>query len=157
MSALPAVLVVEHEVHSRETLRRTLEEEFEVLTAESAEDAFAIMTREVVHVILCDQRIPGTNGVEFLKQVREQWPEVVRIIVSGNTDSDDLISSINEAGIYQFVLKPWQPDRLLCTLRNAAELYAMQIQEQRLHLELRTAQPVLRRRVAVQQIGRAHV
>ena len=151
MSALPAVLVVEHEVHSRETLRRTLEEEFEVLTAESAEDAFAIMTREVVHVILCDQRIPGTNGVEFLKQVREQWPEVVRIIVSGNTDSDDLISSINEAGIYQFVLKPWQPDRLLSTLRNAAELYAMQIQEQRLHLELRTAQPVLRRRVAVQR------
>lgn len=151
MGGLPEVLVVDDEVRSQEALRRTLEEEFEVFTAGSAEEALAIMTRETVQVILCDQRMPGTSGVEFLKQVREQWPEVVRIIISGYTDSEDIISSINEAGIYQFVLKPWQPDLLLATLRNAAAMYAMQLQEQRLHLELRTAQPVLQRRVAVQR------
>jgi two-component system response regulator HupR/HoxA len=151
MTALPEILIVDDEVRSQEALRRTLEDEFEVFTAASAQEALAIMTREVVHVILCDQRMPETSGVEFLKQVREQWPEVVRIIISGYTDSEDIISSINEAGIYQFVLKPWQPDLLLATLRNAAELYAMQMQEQQLHLELRTAQPVLRRRVAVQR------
>jgi two-component system response regulator HupR/HoxA len=138
-------------VRSQEALRRTLEEEFEVFTAGAAAQALEIMTRELVQVILCDQRMPGMSGVEFLKQVREQWPEVVRIIISGYTDSEDIISSINEAGIYQFILKPWQPDLLLATLRNAAELYAMQMEEQRLHLELRTAQPVLRRRVAVQR------
>jgi two-component system response regulator HupR/HoxA len=151
MASLPEVLIVDDEVRSQEALRRTLEDEFEVFTAGTAEEALGVMTREMVQIILCDQRMPGVSGVEFLKQVREQWPEVVRIIISGYTDSEDIISSINEAGIYQFVLKPWQPDLLLGTLRNAAELYAMQMQEQRLHLELRTAQPVLRRRVAVQR------
>ncbi len=151
MGALPEILVVDDEIRSQEALRRTLEEEFEVFTAGTAEQALEVMTREMVQVILCDQRMPGMSGVEFLKQVREQWPEVVRLIISGYTDSEDIISSINEAGIYQFVLKPWQPDLLVATLRNAAELYAMQMQEQRLHLELRTAQPVLRRRVAAQR------
>jgi two-component system response regulator HupR/HoxA len=151
MVALPGILVVDDELRSQEALRRTLEEEFDVLTAGNAEEALAVMTREMVQVILCDQRMPGMSGVEFLKQVREQWPEVVRLIISGYTDAEDIISSINDAGIYQFVLKPWQPDLLLATLRNAAELYAMQMQEQHLHLELRTAQPVLRRRVAVQR------
>lgn len=153
MASLPEILVVDDEVRSQEALRRTLEDEFEVFTAGDAEEALAVMTREMVQVILCDQRMPGMSGVEFLKQVREQWPEVVRLIISGHTDSEDIISSINEAGIYQFVLKPWQPDLLLSTLRNAAELYAMQLQEQRLHLELRTAQPVLRRRVAAQRVA----
>jgi len=151
MASLPEILIVDDEVRSQEALRRTLEEEFVVFSAGSAEEALGLMTREMVQIILCDQRMPGMSGVEFLKQVREQWPEVVRIIISGYTDSEDIISSINEAGIYQFILKPWQPDLLLQTMRNAAELYAMQMQEQRLHLELRTAQPVLRRRVAVQR------
>jgi two-component system response regulator HupR/HoxA len=151
MAGRPTVLIVDDEIRSQEALRRTLEEEFEVFASGSAEQAVEVMTREMVQVILCDQRMPGVSGVEFLKQVREQWPEVVRIIISGYTDSEDIISSINDAGIYQFVLKPWQPDLLLATLRNAAELYAMQMQEQQLHLELRTAQPVLRRRVAAQR------
>jgi two-component system, NtrC family, response regulator HupR/HoxA len=144
---LPAVLVVDDEVRSQEALRRTLDEEFEVFTASSAEEAWKIMERETVQVLLCDQRMPGESGVSFLKRVRSQWPDVLRIIVSGYTDSEDIIAGINDAGIYQYLLKPWQPDSLLMAIRNAAELYRLQAENQRLSLELRTSTPVLRKRV----------
>ncbi len=73
---LPTVLVVDDEPRSLETLRRTLEEEFAVLTAESAADAEALLESEWVHAILCDQRMPGETGVDFLSRVRDRWPDV---------------------------------------------------------------------------------
>lgn len=86
MAILSAVLVIDDEVRSQEALRRTLEEDFTVFTASSANDGRAIMERESIQVVLCDQRMPETAGVEFLKEVRERWPDTVRIIISGYTE-----------------------------------------------------------------------
>jgi two-component system response regulator HupR/HoxA len=97
-------------------------------------------------VILCDQRMPGRTGVEFLSEVRETWPDTVRIIVSGYTDSEDIVAGINQAGIHRFVLKPWMPDHLLHTVRQAAEAQSLQQDMHRLDLELRNSVPLLRQR-----------
>jgi two-component system response regulator HupR/HoxA len=104
------VLVVDDEPRSLETLRRTLEEDFTVFTAQSAEEGETIMAREFVHIVLSDQRMPGTQGVEFLRRVRDQWPDTVRLILSGYTDAEDIIAGINQAGIWQYLLKPWHPN-----------------------------------------------
>jgi len=151
MKALPTVLVIDDEVRSQESLRRTLEEDFTVFTVSSAQEGRAVMERELVQVVLCDQRMPETTGVEFLKEVRERWPDTVRIIISGYTETEDIIAGINDAGIYQYLLKPWHPDVLLLTVRAAAQLYDLQQQTQRMNLELRTAEPVLRKRVEAKQ------
>lgn len=145
------VLVVDDEVRSQEALRRTLDEDFTVLTAGSAEEAATVMGREFVHILLCDQRMPGLSGVEFLGQVRVQWPDTVRIIVSGFTEAEDIIAGINEAGIWQYILKPWHPEQLLLTLRGAAELWRLQQANQRLTLELRASPAVLKARVREKQ------
>ncbi len=149
---LPAVLVIDDEVRSQEALSRTLEEDFAVFCASSAEEGMEILRREMlaggVQIVLCDQRMPGMSGVEFLREVRAQWPDVVRIILSGYTDAEDIITGINEAGIWQYLLKPWQPENLLLTLQRAAEMWRLQQDNQRLSLELRTAAPVLKKRVA---------
>jgi len=150
-SSPPTVLVIDDEVRSQEALRRTLEEEFTVFTVSGAEEGRALMEREFVRVILCDQRMPGISGVAFLKEVRERWPDTVRIIISGYSESDDIIAGINEAGIYQYLLKPWHPDALLLAVRAAAQLHELQQQTRRLDLELRTAEPVLRRQVHARQ------
>ncbi|HET7863048.1 MAG TPA: sigma-54 dependent transcriptional regulator, partial [Burkholderiaceae bacterium] len=106
------------------------------------------LERHEISVILCDQRMPGQTGVMFLKEVRERWPDTVRIVISGYTDSEDIIAGINDAGIYQYILKPWVPDHLLGTVRNAAEARTLQRDMNRLDVELRTSTPVLRQRAA---------
>ena len=148
---LPAILVIDDEVRSLEALRRTLDEDFEVFCASSAAEGLEILEKEqstvAFRVVLCDQRMPGTSGVQFLKEVRHRWPDVVRIILSGHTDAEDIISGVNEAGIWQYLLKPWQPEQLLLTLQRAAEVWRLQLENQRLSLDLRTAEPVLKKKV----------
>ena len=144
--SLPVVLVVDDEVRSQDAMRRTLDEDFVVLTASGADEARVHLERQDVSVILCDQRMPGLTGVAFLKEVRERWPDTVRIVISGYTDSEDIIAGINDAGIYQYILKPWIPEHLLGTVRNAAEARTLQRDMHRLDLELRTSTPVLRQR-----------
>jgi len=143
---LPLVLVVDDEVRSQEAIRRTLDEDFRILAASDAEAARGLLERHAVAVILCDQRMPGLSGVDFLKEVRERWPDVVRIVISGYADSEDIIAGVNEAGIYQYVLKPWVPDHLLGTVRGAVEASTLQQGLHRLEIDLRTGAPALRAR-----------
>jgi two-component system response regulator HupR/HoxA len=151
MANLNTILIIDDEVRSQEALRRTLEEDFNILTASGAVDGRAIMEREFVQVVLCDQRMPETTGVEFLKEVRERWPDTVRLIISGYTETQDIIDGINDAGIYRYILKPWHPDALLQTVHAAARLHDLQQQTQRVNLELRTAEPVLRQRMEMKR------
>ena len=126
MSIQGTILVVDDEVRSQEALRRVLREDFEVLCAGNAADAEKLLEGEIVHAILCDQRMPHESGVSFLKRVRELWPDPVRMIISGYSDSEDIIAGLNEAGIYQYITKPWQPDRLVDIVKEAVQLYRLQ-------------------------------
>jgi len=155
---LPWVLVVDDEQRSQEAMRRTLDEEFRVLTAPDAEAARGMLERHAIQVVLCDQRMPGLTGVEFFKQIRETWPDVVRILVSGYTDSQDIIAGVNEAGIFQYVLKPWTPDHLLGTVRSAVEASRLQHGLQRLELDLRAGPRALqqRRDATLREVRRAY-
>jgi len=137
MSTLPTILIVDDEVRSLETLQRILEDDFDIKIASGIDDAKRILQQEWVQIILCDQRMPEITGVEFLKHVREQWPDVIRMIISGYTDSEDIISAVNEAGIYQYITKPWHPDNLILTLKNATRLFELQRQNEALSVELK--------------------
>lgn len=137
MKTLPTLLIVDDEVRSLETLQRILEDEFDVKTASDIHQAEKILQQEWVQIILCDQRMPEMTGVEFLKQVRQQWPDVIRMIISGYTDSEDIISAVNDAGIFQYITKPWHPDNLILTLKNATRLFELQRQNEALSIELK--------------------
>ena len=126
MNASTTVLVVDDEVRSLEAIARVLAGDFEVIGARNAVEAEAVLAGEMVQVILCDQRMPGETGVAFLKRVREAWPDPVRMIISGYMDSEDIIAGVNEAGIYQYLTKPWQPEKLLEAVREAAQLFHLQ-------------------------------
>lgn len=139
MNELPTILVVDDEIRSLESLERILGEEFDVHTASNVAAANEILEREAVQAILCDQRMPDQPGVEFLKTVRRRWPEIIRMIVSGYTDAHDIIDGINEAGIYQYITKPWHPDTLVMTLKNACRLYELQRENELLAIELKMA------------------
>ncbi|MBF0373356.1 MAG: sigma-54-dependent Fis family transcriptional regulator [Alphaproteobacteria bacterium] len=148
MTDLPIVLVIDDEVRSQEALRRVLGDDFHVLTAGGAAEAEALLEAEMVHVILCDQRMPGTPGVRFLKEVRQRWPDPVRMIISGHADTEDIIAGVNEAGIYRYISKPWEPDALLRTVRDAAQIFTLQRENESASLEIKLTADSLERVVA---------
>jgi two-component system, NtrC family, response regulator HupR/HoxA len=124
--SLATVLVIDDELRSRETLQRVLCDEFDVICVASAKEAQGVLEGELVQVILCDHRMAGESGVDFLKRARIAWPDAIRMIISGYTESEDIIAGVNEAGIYQYITKPWQPEKLIASVRVAAQLYRYQ-------------------------------
>jgi two-component system response regulator HupR/HoxA len=156
VDALPTptaiVLVIDDEKRSLESLHRVLSVEFEVICAANAAEAEVVLAGDLVQVILCDQRMPGENGVDFLKRVRQQWPEPVRMIISGYTDAEDIIAGVNEAGIYQYITKPWSPEKLLESVREAAQLYRFQREDAAAPpLEVKPSNERLRRKASDQR------
>lgn len=149
--ARPGILVVDDELRSVEVIARVLDEDFDVHTALSAADALRILESEWIQIVFSDQRMPDVSGVQFLTEVRERWPEVMRIIITGYIDPEDIIGAINTAGIHQFITKPWHPDHLLLTARNAARLYELQREHDRLSGELKLLGPVAETRVGARR------
>lgn len=137
MTSRPTILLVDDEPHSLSAMRMALEDEFDCETAGDASAALQKMEEHWVQVIVCDQRMPGRSGVELLTEVRERWPEAVRIIVTGYTDPNDMAQAINDAGIYQFLTKPWHPEQLLIAVRNGAKLASLARDNERMALEMR--------------------
>ena len=143
---LPSILLLDDEPRSLETMRRTLEEEFHIHCASSVTQAREIFSRQSVDAILCDQRMPDMTGVAFLKEVRAAWPDCVRIVISGYSDSEDIIAGINEAGIFRYVLKPWMPEHLLDVVRSAVQARSLRHEVNRIELDLRNSPDAMRAR-----------
>jgi two-component system response regulator HupR/HoxA len=133
----PTVLLVDDEPHSLSAMRMALEDEFDCITAGDAEQAAAKMEEEWVQVVICDQRMPGRTGVQLLTDLRERWPDAVRIIITGYTDPAAMAQAINDAGIHQFLTKPWHPEQLLMAARNGARLFQLARDNERMALEMR--------------------
>jgi DNA-binding NtrC family response regulator len=126
----PPVLLVDDEPEILFSLRGLLRNEFDVLTAENGAQALETLGQRPVHVLMTDQRMPQMTGVELLREVQTNWPDVVRIVFTGYADINAVIDAINEGHVYRYVTKPWDPDELLKVLREASELY-QQIVERR--------------------------
>ena len=137
MASEPSILVVDDEPRSLESIARILGDRFDVHTAENTDEAREILRQQWIQVLLCDQRMPDMTGVEFCEQVRDEYPDVVRMIISGFTEATDIIDAVNKGGIYQYITKPWHPDELLMKLTNAIELFKLQRENEQLAVELK--------------------
>lgn len=137
MNTLPSILVIDDEPRSLESIERIVSDKFDVHTAENTITAEQILQREWIQILLCDQRMPGVTGIEFCTRVREEYPHIIRIIISGYTESNDIIDAINKGGIYQFITKPWHPNELISKLTNAVELFRLQRENELLSVELK--------------------
>ena len=100
-------------------------EEFSVLLASSAESALGYMQREEVGVIIADQRMPGTTGVELLERVREEHPDTVRLLITAYSDIQAAIGAINRGRVRRYLRKPWEPGELKAELSDALDVYQM--------------------------------
>ena len=120
----PKMLIVDDESDNLDLLYRTFRREFQVLRAESGGQALELLSTEgEVAVIISDQRMPEMKGTEFLSKTVPQFPDTVRIILTGFTDVEDLVEAINAGQVYRYITKPWDPEELKSVVHNAAETY----------------------------------
>jgi putative nucleotidyltransferase with HDIG domain len=114
------VLFVDDEVNILKALQRLLRmEDMHVLTASRAGDALELLERNPTQVVVTDQRMPEMSGVDFLAQVRERHPDIVRMMLTGYTEINVAVDAINRGEIYRLITKPWNDDELRATIRQA--------------------------------------
>ncbi len=122
----PKMLVVDDEPDNLDLLYRTFRRDFEVLRADSGVNALSVLASEgEVAVIISDQRMPEMKGTEFLSKTVPQFPDTVRIILTGFTDVEDLVEAINSGQVYKYITKPWDPHELRAVVQRAAETYEL--------------------------------
>lgn len=123
------LLIVDDEVMLLKLLERMFADMYTVRIAASGEEGLQILEEGFVpEVILADQRMPGMSGAEFLAKSRSIVPDAVRVILTGYTDVNDIISSINDGNVYKFLTKPWKNPDLLQTVRNCFDYYNLSTQ-----------------------------
>ena len=127
------VLFVDDEPNVLEGIQRTLRKQVELQTASSGAEALNLM-RETgpFALVVSDMRMPAMNGTQFLAKVREQEPDTVRMILSGQADLADTIAAVNEGHIYRFLSKPIGPSELLRVVRDALKLKSLNEERSRL-------------------------
>jgi response regulator RpfG family c-di-GMP phosphodiesterase len=116
------ILLVDDEEAILDGLRRQLRKKFTVHTASGGAAALELMATEPIAVVVSDMRMPQMDGATFLAKVRTQYPNVVRILLTGQADTQAAISAVNEGQIYRFLTKPCPPEVLLEEIGSAVEL-----------------------------------
>ncbi|WP_056679011.1 HD domain-containing phosphohydrolase [Angustibacter sp. Root456] len=121
---LPRVLLVDDEIAIVDALRRQLRRQFDVTTATSGAAALEILAdSDPFAVVLSDMRMPGMDGATFLARVREQYPDTVRMLLTGQADMQSAIAAINDGQIYRFLSKPCPTDALTTALNDGSALH----------------------------------
>jgi len=139
-----SILLVDDEKNILRSLKRLFTEEgYTIFTAESGEQGLEIMKNENVDMIISDQKMPGMQGLEFLEKTVDDYPEVLRIILTGNAELHDAIRAVNNGAVYKFILKPWNDEDLKITIRRAFEQYYLIKQNNDLTNELKRIDKIL--------------
>jgi len=131
------VLYIDDENNNLLSFQAAFRRKYRILTATSAAEGTSILNEEKdIQVIICDQRMPNTTGVEFFQIVRKAFPEPIRILLTGYTDAEAIVDAINKGEIFRYIKKPWDEFELQNAVQNAHELYTTRLQLKRKVSEL---------------------
>ncbi|HSU67079.1 MAG TPA: hybrid sensor histidine kinase/response regulator [Tepidisphaeraceae bacterium] len=126
------LLVLDDEPDVVKSVQDLLRLDYRVLGATRATDAMEMMANEEVHLVMTDQRMPEMTGVEFLKKVRGEYPEAIRLLFTGYADIRAVIDAINQGNVYRYITKPWDPDELQSIIKEASDRYDLLVERNRL-------------------------
>lgn len=119
-----SVLYVDDEAQNLEVFLATFRRHFKIFIAASAEEGMKILGKEEIHVLITDQRMPGTSGTQLLANAVNQYPNQVRILLTAYTDIEAIIDAVNNGLIFKYVKKPWDETVLKSAIEEAHAHYA---------------------------------
>lgn len=127
------IVVLDDEVSILHSLTRAFREEsYCLFTTTAPEEAIAVLQKGNIKVVVSDQKMPGMNGIEFLKRVKEINPDVLRILFTGYADIQIAEDAINEGAVYRFIHKPWKDEELKAVFREALQHFDLMVENKRL-------------------------
>lgn len=116
------VLFVDDEPNVLKALQRIFRQEnYQIATASSGDEALRLFADEPFQVVISDYLMPGMNGAELLRRIKQTYPETIRIMLTGHADTGAVMGAINDGAVYKFILKPWNDDDLRVTVALALE------------------------------------
>ena len=120
IAANATLLFVDDEVNVLSSLKRLFRPfGYRIFTAEGGAQGLEIMARETIDIVISDMRMPQMNGAEFLQKVKEQWPDTVRILLTGYAEISATIDAINKGHIYRYISKPWEDNDIVLAIKQA--------------------------------------
>jgi ActR/RegA family two-component response regulator len=130
----PGVLFVDDEENALKIFRRAFERDFQVFTAASADQGLEVLELETenISVVITDQRMPQRSGIAMLSEVRQRYPEKIRLLTTAYTQVDTLVDAINEGAVYSFISKPWDLNNLRKEILAAIKSYSTACEQQSL-------------------------
>src|SRR6187431_1188651 len=117
------VLYVDDEENNLSAFKASFRRQFTVFTAISADEALKVLSENDIHILITDQRMPGTLGTELLAQALKDNPDQIRILLTGFSDIEAIKDAINRGQIYHYLQKPWNDQELKDTIENAYRIY----------------------------------
>jgi two-component system response regulator HupR/HoxA len=133
------LLLVDDEQANLQKLQRTFMGQYGVHLAQSGEEALKILQDAPIDAIITDQKMPNMTGIEFLELSQKTFPNLVRIVLTGFTDVEDLIAAINTGKVHKYITKPWEPDDLRLAVQDSLEKLELVRENDRLAAELKEA------------------
>lgn len=119
------ILYVDDEANNLIAFKANFRNYYNVYTSESAADGLQILKENKIHIIITDQRMPNMTGVEFLESIIKEYPDPIRMLLTGYVDISAVIEAINKGQVYRYIMKPINVDDLKITIDNAFEVYSL--------------------------------
>lgn len=151
------ILIVDDEENVCHALRRSLRKEgYQLFFGSEPAEGLALLKTQPVDMVISDHLMPNMTGLEFLKIVRERFPDMMRLMLTGHADMQTAVDAINQGNIYRFLTKPWDDTELKVTLFLAFEQLDLERENRRLLSMVRRQYDVIKS-LEVQHPGIAHV
>ncbi len=126
------ILYVDDEENNLQAFKATFRRDYKIFLAISAKEAKEVLKDNEIDLIITDQRMPEETGVEFLESIIPDYPNPIRILLTGYTDIQAVIDAINKGQVYHYLTKPWEEDYLRTVIKNAFEVYSLRRENERL-------------------------
>ncbi|MDD3012273.1 MAG: HD domain-containing protein [Candidatus Gastranaerophilales bacterium] len=133
------ILIVDDEEDNLQLLNRTLRREYTIITASDGIEALEILKKEGnnISLILSDQRMPNMSGTEFLSRTVNEYPNIIRMLLTGYSDIDAMIEGVNKCGLFQYLTKPYDPEDLKFVIKNGINAYELTVSKKALLHDLK--------------------
>ena len=143
------ILYVDDEESNLRIFRMAFKREYNVLTAMGGKEAIEILRQNDVQCLITDQKMPEMTGTELLEKVLPEFPDVIRMILTGFADIEAIVKAVNKCGIYKYITKPWDKGEMKLTIDKALEAYELKSDKVNLIRELEKANSGLEEKVAL--------